>query len=74
MAEVKLEHISKVYDDNKKSPDKKAANDVPFITVITRRNDEAISSINRISFNHELIKSTTYYGRSKTGTHFQSVR
>jgi hypothetical protein len=30
MAEVKLEHISKVYDDNKKSPDKKAVNDVSF--------------------------------------------
>jgi multiple sugar transport system ATP-binding protein len=30
MAEVKLEHISKVYDDNKKSPDKKAVNDISF--------------------------------------------
>ncbi len=29
MAEVKLEHISKVYDDNKKS-DKRAVNDISF--------------------------------------------
>lgn len=30
MAEVRLEHISKVYDDNRKSPDKKAVNDISF--------------------------------------------
>lgn len=30
MAEVKLEHISKVYDENKKSPGKKAVNDISF--------------------------------------------
>lgn len=30
MAEVKLEHISKVYDDNRKAPEKKAVNDISF--------------------------------------------
>ncbi len=30
MAEVRLEHISKVYDDNRKTPDKKAVNDISF--------------------------------------------
>jgi hypothetical protein len=30
MAEVKLEHISKIYDDNKKKPGPKTIDDISF--------------------------------------------